>query len=207
LHPGIDIKPKGTDASAAIVYSTHAGFVTYAGPAPPELKELGWIVQVETDIDQDNVPDYVTRYSHLSSVGMFLNDSKYKRITYNPMFFENLLSTKSIQKLPYGYGPYVARNQALGVIGDTGSPGRRHIQYEIITDRDQDLQYVDLATFSCTDNLYLEGCFTDDSRPGIFFPNNRYKPESVRGPVAVNYGYIPLPTGIVPTIITPTPMP
>lgn len=191
----------------------HAGFVTYAGPAPPILKEKGWMVQIESDLNRDNVPDVITRYTHLKGETLTINDFRYKRIRYTPDCFMDLSaclggSSGPIEKLPYGYGPYVARNQLLGIIGDTGSPGEVHVQYEIVTNRYISTYGADLNTYDCRDDPYLEVCATDPARPGFFFPINRQKDRLVRGPVYANPGMVtppPAPTQIVFTTPTPTP--
>lgn len=218
LHPGIDIEPIREDALSNNVFSTHAGFVTYAGPPPPSVKEKGWLVQIEADLNRDNVPDVITRYTHLLPGSTILvNDVRYKRRAFTPECFANLqacfdeigISSGPLEKLPYGYGPYVARNQLIGMIGDSGSPGRVHIQYEVITNRYISLYGSGLATYDCRDNPYLDVCITDYSRPGFFFPLNRKRPDEVRGPVYTNPGFVtPPPVPPTPTLIpTPTPGP
>jgi murein DD-endopeptidase MepM/ murein hydrolase activator NlpD len=193
IHPGIDIEPDANRASATYVYSTHAGFVTYAGPSPDSLVEKGWMVQVESDLNRDNIPDIITRYGHLAAGSIAINDFKYKRINYTPECFMDLSlclggASGPIEKLPYGYGPYVARNQLLGRVGDTGSPGNVHVQYEIVTNRYISTYGADLNTYDCRDNPYLEVCSEDASRPGFFFPVNREQGSYVRGPVYTNPG-------------------
>ncbi|PIZ44151.1 hypothetical protein COY32_07015 [candidate division WWE3 bacterium CG_4_10_14_0_2_um_filter_41_14] len=121
-------------------------------------------------------------------------------------FAEVGISSGPLEKLPYGYGPYVARNQLIGMVGDTGSPGRRHVQYEIVTDRYVSLYGSGLNTYDCRDNPYLDVCVTDYARPGFFFPINRKKPNEVRGPVYTNPGFVtPPPAPTAPP--TPTPGP
>ncbi|PIZ47523.1 hypothetical protein COY32_01530, partial [candidate division WWE3 bacterium CG_4_10_14_0_2_um_filter_41_14] len=88
IHPGIDIEPNSQNAQSNNVYSTHAGFVTYAGPAPPTVAEKGWMVQIESDVDRDNVPDYITRYTHLlSGSTILINDVHYIRRSFTPECF------------------------------------------------------------------------------------------------------------------------
>ncbi len=204
MHPGIDIKPNRRDASSNYVYSTHAGFVTYAGPAPPSVYEKGWMVQIESDLNRDNVPDIITRYNHLMPNSIMINDVRYRRASYTPDFFMNLPSTYGLEKLPYGYGPYVARNQMLGIVGDSGSLGRRHLQYEIVTNRYQNLYASGLDTFDCRDNPYIEQCVIDPARPGFFFPINRKKPAQTRAPSYVNPGLVTPPPAAPPIIVQPT---
>lgn len=194
IHPGIDIKPAQNQSNTSYVYSTHAGFVTYAGPAPANVAEKGWMVQIESDLNRDNVADIITRYNHLFPESIMINDFKYKRINYTPNYFMEL-NGQGVEKLPYGYGPYVARNQLLGIVGDSGSPGHRHLQYEIVTNRYLDTFGADLNTFSCLDDPYIESCSSDPGRPGFFFPINRPKGSFVKGPVYINPGMVtPLPT-------------
>ncbi|MCA9391742.1 hypothetical protein KC614_00870 [candidate division WWE3 bacterium] len=213
IHPGIDIDPSYSNASANFVYSTHAGFVTYAGPAPAQYKEKGWMVQVETDLDRDNFPDVITQYTHLVPNNLFIADVRNRRLSYSTEFFLNEIPL-GLEKLPYGFGPYVSRNQLLGLVGDSGSPGRRHIQYEIVTDRTVgDLYYASLDVYGCLEDPYIEACIQDPGRPGFFFPVNHLKPVAVRGPVYVNSAFVtPLPTDTptpTPSLgpVTPTPTP
>lgn len=204
IHPGIDIKPNQADASSNFVYSTHAGFVTYAGPAPPSVYEKGWMVQIESDLNRDNVPDIITRYDHLLPNTIMINDVRYRRLSYTPEFFMSLPSQYGLEKLPYGYGPYVARNQLLAVVGDSGSLGRRHLQYEIVTNRYQNLYAAGLNTYNCNDNPYIEQCVIDAARPGFFFPVNRQKPSQTRAPVFINPGFVTPAPAAPPIIIRPT---
>jgi len=215
LHPGIDIEPVRTDAYSNNIFSTHAGFVTYAGPAPASVAEKGWLVQIEADLNRDNVPDVITRYTHLMPGSTILvNDVRYKRRAFTPECFMDLqscfseigISSGPLEKLPYGYGPYVSRNQLIGMLGDSGSPGRKHIQYEIITNRYTNLYGSNLNTYDCRDNPYLDVCITDYARPGFFFSINRNKPDEVRGPVYTNPGFV-TPPPIPPVTPTPTPGP
>ncbi len=207
IHPGIDIKPQRGNASASYIYSTHAGFVTYAGPAPAGLKERGWMVQIESDLSRDNIPDVVTRYVHLVPNSLMINDVRYKRYSFTADFFAGLLyRLEPVQKLPYGYGPYVARNQMLGLVGDSGSPGHRHIQYEIMTNRYNSLYAATLDTFvpyACLDDPYIQACATDRGRPGFFFANNEKKPNRVMGPLYMNGGFITPAPALTPIIVTP----
>jgi hypothetical protein len=151
LHPGINIKPNQVDVNSNLVYATHAGFVTYAGPAPSWVREKGWMVQVESDFNRDNVPDVVTRYTHLQPRALMVNDVHYKREVFTPSFF----ASKG-RSLPYGNGPYVTRNQMIGIISDSGSPGDVHIQYEIVTSRQGSLFGVNLNKSGCEDSPYIE---------------------------------------------------
>jgi glutamine amidotransferase-like uncharacterized protein len=219
IHPGIDIKPAGSVSNTTYVYSTHAGFITYAGPAPAPVREKGWMVQVESDLNRDNVPDVITRYNHLFPDTLMFNDFRYKRILFTPSCFTNipgcpgikpLPGTGPYEKLPYGYGPYVARNQQLGIAGDSGSLGERHLQYEIITNRFLNTSNVTLNTYSCLDDPYIEACTSDPSRPGFFFPINRPKDSLVRGPVYYNSGFVtppPAPVNQPQSGVVPTPGP
>lgn len=221
VHPGIDIKPNSSLANTLHVYSTHAGFVTYAGPAPQYIREKGWLIQIESDLNRDNVPDMITRYTHLMPYSLMLNDVRYKRTYYGPDFFVGLpgsgagLATNRVNKLPYGYGPYVARGQLLALMGDSGSPGRRHIQYEIITNRYISTLNIGLEDFDCRDNPFIEVCrdesFFNPALPGYFFSINRRRNDDVRGPVYTNSGFVtPLPTPTltpVPGLPTNTPRP
>lgn len=106
-----------------------------------------------------------------------------------------------VEKLPYGYGPYVARSQLIGMMGDTGSMGQRHVQYEIVTNRYIDTFGADLDTYSCFDDPYLEVCSIDAARPGFFFPINRNKEDVVRGPVYFNPGLVTPPPAPTPITI------
>ncbi len=211
IHPGIDIRPQRGVASSSYVYSTHAGFVTYAGPAPVSIKERGWMVQIESDLNRDNVPDVITRYTHMMPNSLRINDVWYRRFAFTPEYFVSLINgMDGIEKLPFGYGPYVARNQLLGMVGDSGSPGHVHIQYEILTNRFRSLYGLGLDTdvpYACSDSPYVEACSPDAGRPGFFFPQNSRKPARVRGPVYSNAGFVTPPPALTPIVITPTPAP
>lgn len=209
LHPGIDIKPLTADVSSNLVYTTHAGFVTYAGPAPEWVKEKGWLVQVETDFNRDNSPDVITRYTHLYPWALMVNDVHYRREIFDPI----KVYQKYGRSLPYGNGPYVTRNQLIGIVGDSGSPGRTHIQYEIVTSRFGSLFGVGLNTDPlsrpghCLDDPYVEQCSDDPVRPGLFFAINRKKPDVVRAPGYVNPGIVTPQPGRNPRVFPVFPAP
>ncbi len=212
FHPGIDIKPQYSTLSSPYIYSTHAGFVTYAGPAPATVAERGWMVQIESDLDKDNVPDVITRYTHMMPGSLRISDVRNRRFSFTPGYFASLI-TNGMSKLPFGYGPYVARNQLLGVMGDSGSPGHMHIQYEITTNRFVSLYGQGLDTnvpYACIDDPYVEACFNDLAHPGFFFPDNSKKPNRVNAPVYTNAGFVTPPPPLTPIVIpspTPTPTP
>ena len=64
INPNIDIEPAGNTASARAVYSTQAGWITYAGWAGPEK---GYTIQVESDVEGDGQADLATRYMRLQA--------------------------------------------------------------------------------------------------------------------------------------------
>lgn len=211
IHPGIDIRPDQGQSNSGYVYSTHAGWVTYAGPAPVHMQERGWMVQIESDINRDNVADVITRYSHLASDSIMINDVRYRRQSFTPEFFASLLeNSDDIDKLPFGYGPYVARNQLIGMVGSTGtSGGNVHVQYEIVTGRHRLLYGMGLDTdvpWACCDDPYVEtNCVPADQPPGFFFPYNyREVGTSVDAPDYANGGMVTPPPALTP-IISPTP--
>lgn len=210
LHPGIDIKPHQLDVASSMVYTTHAGFVTFAGQSPN--LEKGWMVQVESDLNRDNEPDIITRYTHLLAKpeALMYTDVHYRREVYTPEIF------MSLGKLPYGNGPYVTRNQLIGVVSDSGSRGRYHIQYELATSRFASglTAGLDANTFAppfapCLENPYVEACSDDPALPGVFFSLNRKKPDAVRAPAYLNPGFVTPAPGkdpqMVPVFKAPTP--
>ena len=89
------------------IYSTHGGCVTYAGDASKEGRaDMGWTVQVESDVTQDNDPDFVTRYKHLFP-GSPQFDVQWKRKPFPYTDKNGNLKTK----YALGVGVYVTRNQ------------------------------------------------------------------------------------------------
>jgi hypothetical protein len=64
INPNIDIKPRGTDTLSRAVYSTQAGWITYADWAG---ENKGYTIQIESDVDGDGQADLATRYMRLQA--------------------------------------------------------------------------------------------------------------------------------------------
>lgn len=172
LHPGIDIKPPAGEVQHLAVYTTHAGWVTFAGDASALGRpEKGFMVQVESDVDKDNMPDFITRYEHLAA-GSLQFDVQNKQRNFTP----------SATIWPLGSGIYLARNQLIGYLGDTGSPGVTQLHYEISQDS-QTSARIDFS--SCKDDPYILACLSDEVA-SFFFGKRRFEPELVKGPVYSN---------------------
>lgn len=170
LHPGVDIKPVGTEVKPLQVYATHAGWVTFAGP-DQKRPEHGWVVQVESDVTQDNKPDFATRYEHLSS-GSLQFDVQYKRRPF----------TASSKLYPLGQGVYVAKNSLIGTMGDSGTPGIHHLHYEILQ---HNIKSGDPDYNTCIDDPYEQMCVAGGVE-GYNFSKLRFEPQKVKGPVYTN---------------------
>ena len=89
----------------------------------------------------------------------------------------------------YGTSLYVPRGALIGKMGDTGSPGDRHTQYEIMTIDPSDPNALpingDIGGERCIDNPYSLGCWVTDLE-SEFFSKLRFAPNLVVGPVYVN---------------------
>jgi hypothetical protein len=64
INPNIDITPRSNDALGRAVYSTQAGWITFADWAGPEK---GYTIQIESDVDGDGQADLATRYMRLQA--------------------------------------------------------------------------------------------------------------------------------------------
>lgn len=64
INPNIDIAPNGNDPLARAVYSTQAGWITFADWAG---ESKGYTIQVESDVDGDGQADLATRYMRLQA--------------------------------------------------------------------------------------------------------------------------------------------
>lgn len=177
LHPGIDIGPPTSTAQPSNVYTTHAGYVTFAGYDPGH-PDKGYTVQIETDFNRDRTPDAVTRYSHLLP-GSLQIDVIDRGNPFSP----------NGTRWEFGSGHYVARNTLIGKMGDSGSPGDTHIQYEILTTNPINPNVLpihgNIGGERCTDNPYSLGCWVTDLE-SQFFSKLRFRPNLVLGPVYVN---------------------
>ncbi|MCA9397595.1 hypothetical protein KC573_02095, partial [candidate division WWE3 bacterium] len=145
LHPGIDIEPATATVRPPNVYTTHAGYVTFAG-YDPAYPDKGYTVQVESDVNRDKVPDVYTRYTHL------LPGS----ITFDAVDKRNHFSANGF-RYEYSLGAYVPRNSLIGRMGDSGSTGVTQTQYEILymTASNPTLpQSGDVGVSRCTDDPY-----------------------------------------------------
>ncbi len=172
LHPGIDIQAPAGEVQHLAVYTTHAGFVTFAGDAGSlGYPEKGFMVQVESDVDKDNMPDFITRYEHLAP-GSLQFDVQNKQRNFTP----------SGTIWPLGSGIYVARNQLIGLMGDSGSPGVTQLHYEISQDSQAS---ANISFSSCKDDPYILACLSDEVT-SFFFGKTRFEPELVKGPVYPN---------------------
>lgn len=181
LHPGIDLMPVSTAETENRVYSTHAGFITFAGDASniqspgttpiASRKESGTVVQIEADVNKDNISDYATRYSHLEP-GSLNFDVRWKRLP----------RIESSKPYLFGEGPYVARNQLLGLMGDSGTPGVRKVRYDIL----YGVFPAGNPTFwGCASDPYVMACLMDEVER-FFFSKSKFEPDPVLGPVYKN---------------------
>ncbi len=174
VHTGIDIKPAGSLVEPIGIFTTHAGWVTFAGDATAlGRKDLGWMVQIESDVNQDNRPDYITRYKHLMP-GSIQLDTQYKHGA----------AVADHTQYEAGQGVYVARNQLIGLMGDSGSPGEYQLDYEILYGA---LTPGDIGFSYCDNNPYLNTC-TNDGVENFFFTKEHRLGELVKGPVYTNPG-------------------
>lgn len=208
LHPGIDIERATYQVKPPNIYTTHAGWVTFAG-YDPKYPDKGYTVQVESDINRDHIPDIITRYSNLMPNSINID---MRHITVHqtqqlkdpcdegPPCDPDLLIGASFvypfsESLPFGseQALYVPRNYLIGIMGDSGSPGNTHLQYEIIyANQDSVPPGANgiIGRERCSDNPYQESCFAyqpgQEMREGNFFGRQRYYPELVLGNLFVN---------------------
>lgn len=181
VHTGIDIKPASGLVDPLEIYTTHAGWVTYTGDAAKEGRtDMGWTIQVESDVNQDNEPDYVTRYKHLFP-GSPQFDVQWKRKPFPNSDDNGNLKTR--YKL--GEGVYVARNQLVGLMGDSGSPGEHQLDYEIIYKLPTSWQGGDVVFQGCDNDPYLLACLAENVN-SFFFSEVREMGNIVKGPVYSN---------------------
>ena len=174
LHPGIDIKPAENQTKPLGVYATQAGWLTFAG-TNPAYPEKGVTVQVESDVNQDNLPDFATRYEHLFPGSLTLDVQN-----------RSNLITESARSYAFGTGAYISRNQLLGLMGDSGSPGFTNLHYEIlINPQSSGAQNGQIGVSTCTDDPYQLACLTD-SISSFFFSMPRFEGETVKAPVYTN---------------------
>lgn len=177
LHPGIDIAPATTQVRPQNVYTTHAGWVTFAG-YDPNYPDKGYVVQVESDFNRDGIPDAVTRYSHLSPASIQFD-------------VQNMVTPFNPDGRPHQFGTttYVARNTLIGKMGDSGSPGDTHVQYEIFYPQTVGLNpmpiHGNVGGERCLDDPYILSCLVEGP-PYFFFNALRFEPNLVFGPVFVN---------------------
>lgn len=182
LHTGIDIAPNYEEETDVNVYSTQAGWVTFAGVDPKSPKS-GWSVQVETDVTQDGLVDYVTRYDHLLANSIQI-DTQYARLPFQ------IDGTKK----PLGSGVYIPRNAILGKVGDSGSPGQTQLHYEIIdqmnwTDPQAPINKSgDISQSLCTADPYTKACMLPPAEGFYFAKDKFYTPDGnpVKGPIYKN---------------------
>lgn len=182
LHPGINIKAAADTVAPIEIYSTHAGWVTFAGPNAVR-SESGVTVQIESDVNQDNVPDYATRYSHLLP-GSLQFDVQWRRKKFG----------ESSSPHVFGGGTYVARNQLIGKMGDSGSPGFPHLRYDILYG---EFSSGEPGFWSCTSDPYVLACLAGELER-FFFSKSRFEPQIVKGPVYSNPGGVSVPGGQPP---------
>lgn len=191
LHPGIDIEPAFTQVRPANVYTTHAGWVTFAGYDPSNFPDKGYVVQVESDLNKDQIPDVITRYSHLKQGSIQINaqygiDGDPNESTFDlndePKQFA---STDSV---------YISRNELIGKMGTSGARGITQVQYEILyetADTETEGRPLPINGYiggeRCTDNPYFEACFPLENHiNSLFFNELRFEPNLVFGPIFVN---------------------
>lgn len=176
LHPGIDIEKMFYRAKPPNIYSSHAGWVTFAG-SDPRYPDKGMILQLESDLNKDMIPDFTTVYSHLQE-GAFQFDTQHESLRFEPMG----------QAIPFGSenSIYIPRNYLFGVMGDSGSTGDTHLQYEIFYHNDGGPPPMNgqIGNERCFDSPYLQSCRVE--RELSFFSRYKFRTESVFGPVFVN---------------------
>lgn len=181
VHTGIDIKPASGLVEPLEVYSTHAGWVTYVGDASEEGRpDMGWTIQIESDVTQDNIPDFVTRYKHLFP-GSPQFDVQWKRKPFPYTDSKGHLKTR----YALGEGVYVARNQLIGLMGDSGSPGEHQLDYEILYKLPTSWKVGDVVFQGCDNDPYLLACLAQNVS-GFFFSQPRKMGNLVKGPVYSN---------------------
>lgn len=196
LHPAIDIERAFNQVKPPNVYTTHSGWITFAG-RDPDYPDKGVTVQVESDINRDHIPDVITRYSHLTESSLTF-DIRHQQLHNMDTDGDGAVDTFNYpfnQKLDFGseYAMYVPRNYLLGVMGDTGSPGDTHLQYEIVSANEDGVPpgaNGAIGRERCSDNMYQSSCFAgvpgQEMREGNFFARFRYYPELVLGNLFVN---------------------
>lgn len=191
LHPAVDIERAFNQIKPPNVYTTHAGWITYIG-SDPEYPDKGVTVQVESDINRDHIPDVITRYSHLMESSLTF-DIRHQHLHVDETTGE--VTPPFNERLEFGseYSMYVPRNYLLGVMGDSGSPGDTHLQYEIVSANEDGAPPGANGVIGrerCTDNIYQASCFANlpgqELREGNFFGRFRYYPELVLGNLFTN---------------------
>lgn len=177
LHPGIDIEPLSDEQTDTGVYATHAGFITFAGDAGqvlgggPSRVESGVTVQIESDVNQDNDPDYATRYSHLTPGSLQLD-----------VLSRQQAWQASGRPFEFGAGPYVARHQLLGYMGDSGSPGVTKLRYDVMY---KDIPDSQPGFWACRYDPYVLACLSGEIER-YFFSKSKFAPQQVAAPVYKN---------------------
>jgi len=101
INAGIDIAPSGEATWSPSIFSTHAGYITHAGPHP-SYPGRGEYVEIQSTIDDDCHPNFLTRYGNLAKGSI------------------------RVQR-----GEYVPRHKLLGLMGDSGTPGYVHVHYTV----------------------------------------------------------------------------
>lgn len=199
LHPGIDIERATYQVKPPNIYTTHAGWVTFAG-LDPNYPDKGYTVQVESDINRDHIPDVITRYSNLMPNSVNI-DIRHETVHAASHLGPADAMTGATFTYPFNtsliFGSeqamYVPRNYLIGIMGDSGSPGNTHLQYEIIYANHEGSPpgaNGNIGRERCSDNPYQESCFANhpgqEMREGNFFARHRYYPELVLGNLFVN---------------------
>lgn len=175
LHPGIDIAPVGNQTKPLGVYATNAGWVTFAGQ-DPRYPEKGTTVQIESDVNQDNKPDFATRYEHLIP-GSVSFDVQWRQHQ----------TTESTKSYLLGTGVYVARNQLLGLLGDSGNPGTNQLHYEVLQNpQASKANNGNIGVSTCKDDPYYAACIANSAIQAFFFSIDRFVGEQVKAPIYTN---------------------
>lgn len=132
LNPNIDIAPTSSDPSARAVYSTQAGWVTFADWAG-EAK--GYSIQVESDVDGDGQADLATRYMRLQAPenGEFAPDIKVYTPTESAEALPGANTTQPQTPLP---APYVMEGESMKyngkstVVNDSSASGGKALSLD-----------------------------------------------------------------------------